>query len=91
MTWEIILLDGPQNSWKASDSRNWDMYLIDEFGQHYDHSEEVTGAAGEMPMLPHVAYEGSFYFPLPANGARRFDFHNEVSQPQHCVVTAVLP
>lgn len=91
MTWEIILLDGLPYAWKVSDARNWDMYLVDELGQHYDHFEEVTGAAGKMSMLPHVVYEGSFYFPLPMNGARRFDFHNEVDQLQHCIVTAVLP
>lgn len=76
---------------KRSDHRNRDMYLIDEFWQRYDHSEDVTGAAGKMSMLADVVYEGSFYFPLPTNGARRFDFHKYLNEYHQYVVTAVLP
>ena len=94
MTWQAISTLNGMWGRKLSDASSRDIYLIDEFGQRYYDMDEVTGAGGEMSMLLNVVYEGSLFFPLPANGARRFDYIDERSRgkpPFYPLFTAVLP
>lgn len=85
MTWEALY--DSRRFFKRSDEGNRDMYLIDEFGQRYDHFA-VNDAAGELMIeIMHNAYQGSFFFPLPTNGARTFQFFDD---DQSVVVTATL-
>lgn len=89
MTWQITRMWGGNSYLKGSDAKNRALYLIDEFGQRYDHIS-VIGAANWMSMLEFNIYTGSFYFPLPTNGARQFVFHDDDKKPP-VFVTAILP
>ena len=91
MTWLVGAIHNGNFYTKKSDAHNHDMYLIDEFGQRYDHFEEVTGAAGDMSMRQNEVYEGSYFFPLPANGARNLDFHFFLNEPNQYDLPVVLP
>lgn len=89
MTWQITRLWGANSYLKESDAKNRALYLIDEFGQRYDHIS-IIGAASWFSMLAFDIYTGSFYFPLPTNGARQFVFHDDDKNPP-VFVTAILP
>lgn len=77
VSWEIMKLQGgPETVFQITDEFNPRMYLTDEIGRRYDHTR-VSGAALGSRYQAGSAQRGSYFFPLPAAGARTFQFHDD--------------
>jgi ankyrin repeat protein len=66
---------------KDSDDRNREIYLVDDGGRRYDHvatsGAAAFGATGDVLQRSEVA--GTFVFPGPAAGARRFTLRDDAN------------
>jgi hypothetical protein len=62
---------------KDSDADNRNMYLTDNLGHRYDHTETGGAAATEVVLNHWQPVSGWFLFPSPASGATTLTFHDD--------------
>jgi hypothetical protein len=77
VSWNGTGLSG-KRLFKGSDSDNHRMYLLDDLGKRYDHTD-TRGAARDGGRLDtdHHALRGVFVFPPPQGGAKAFTFRDD--------------
>ena len=77
VSWAVTGLSGGSLE-KGSDRGNGQMYLTDELGNRYDHSD-TRGAAAEGGRIlgDGSALRGVYVFPAPEPGAMELTFHDE--------------
>lgn len=77
VSWEVVKLQGNVNTiFQITDKDNRNMYLLDEFGNRYDHNL-VSGAAGGVVHDQGSVQIGTFFFSPPTGAARNFRFHDD--------------
>jgi hypothetical protein len=77
VTWTGIYQDNTYHIRKGSDINNPNMYLTDNLGHRYDHTQVGGAAAQDVQLYHNQPAQGWFQFPAFQPGATVFTFHDD--------------